>query len=131
SRQRLVRWRGGEGLSRAIERHLLIERGAYALREAAVNLSVHDHGIHQLAAVLDDDVAQDFHVSDFRIDRHQGGMRGIAEGSAVARRFVTDRGLEDAGIYITREILRATVPGARDLRLAGQPLRDATLVLPV
>ena len=86
------------------------------MREAAVDLPVDDHRIDQLAAVLDDHIAEDFHVSGFRIDRDHGGVRGIAEGAGVARRFVTGRGLETSGIDVVRQILRPQVPGTRDLR---------------
>src|SRR5262249_17269010 len=103
---------------RTIERHLLVERGTYPLREPAVDLPVDDHRIDQLAAILDDDIAKDFHVSGFRIDRDHGGVRGIAEGAAVARRFVTGRGLETSRTAAIRQILRPQVPGTRDLRQA-------------
>src|SRR5262249_18835242 len=121
---------GGERLPRMTEWTLLRERRAQPVREAAVNLSIHDHGIYQLAAILDDDVAQNFHVSGFRIDRYQRRMRGVAEGSAAERRFVAGRGLETAGIDVTREILRPQVPGARDLRQTDGPLRADSLAVP-
>ena len=54
-------------------------------------------------------------------------MRGIAEGSAVAPGLVSDRRLEASRIDIVGQILRAQVPGARDLSQADRALRAKNL----
>ena len=98
-----------------VERHLLVQRGADALRGAAVDLTVDDHRIDQHAAVLDDDVVEDFDGARVRVDGNHHGMRGVAEGAAVAHRLVAGRDLESAGIDVGRQILRPQIPGPRDL----------------
>ena len=77
----------GQRLAVRVERHLLVERGADALRGAAANLAVDDHRIDQRAAVLDHDIVEDLDIAGRRIDRDDGGMRGVAEGAAVALRL--------------------------------------------
>ena len=98
-----------------VERHLFVQRGADPLGEAAVDLTVHDHRIDQLAAILDDHIIENFDVADLGIDRDQGSVGGIAERAGVARRLVTDCGLEAARIHVARKVLRFQVPGAGDL----------------
>ena len=91
TRQHVVEHRGGERLPLRVERHGLVQTGADALRGAAAHLAVHDHRIDQNAAVLDHHVVQDLDQSGLRIDRDDGGMGGIAECAAVARRRGTRR----------------------------------------
>ena len=105
-----------------IEWHLLEEGRAHALGEAAMYLPIDNHRIDQLAAVLHDDVIDNLHVPCLGIHRDEGGMRGIAESAGIARRFVSGRDLEAAGVDIGRKVLRPQVPGARDL---GEPDRSA------
>ena len=69
ARQQIIGERRGERLAILIERHLLIERRADALRRAAIDLTVDDHRVDQHAAVLDDDVVED-------LDRAELGIGG-------------------------------------------------------
>ena len=74
-RQQIVGEGRGERLAVRVERALLVERGADALRGAAQRLAVDDHRIHQRAAILDDDIVEDLDLADLGIDRHHGGVR--------------------------------------------------------
>ena len=85
------------------------------MREAPVDLTVHDHRIDQLAAIFDDHIVENFDIADVRIDRDQGSVGGIAEGARVLDRLVSDGGLETARIDVVRKVLRFQVPGAGDL----------------
>ena len=113
--QQVVGERGGERLALRVEGHLLVERGADALRRAAEDLAVDDHRVDQHAAVLDDDVVEDLDLAGLGIDRDDGGVRGVAEGAGVALGLVAGGHFEAAGIDVGRQVLRAAVPGARDL----------------
>ena len=75
TRQQIIGEGRGQRLAGRVERHLLVQRGADALREAAADLAVDDHRIDQLAAVLDDDVVEDFDAADFGIDRDDRRVR--------------------------------------------------------
>src|SRR4029077_6771812 len=81
----------------------------------AINLSVDDHRVHEHAAVLDDDVIDDLDFACLRIAADPRGVRRVAEGSRVAFCLVARSDLEPGGIDIGRQLLRTTVPGARDL----------------
>ena len=69
ARQHVVGKRRSERLPLRVERHLLVERGADALRGAAEHLPVDDHRVHQRAAVLDDDVVEDLDRAGLGVDR--------------------------------------------------------------
>ena len=73
--QQVVGERRRQRLALRVERHLLVERGADALRRAAEHLAVDDHRVHQRAAVLDDHVVEDLDVAGLGVDRH-GRRRG-------------------------------------------------------
>ena len=115
ARQRIVCQRRRARLPGGVERHLLIQRGADALGDAARHLAVHDHRVHQRAAVLAYGIIQDADLAGLRVHRHRAGVRGIAEGAAVAQRLVARGQLQSAGIGVVRQILRAQVPGPGDL----------------
>ena len=44
--QQVIGKGGGQRLARVVVRHLLVKRGADALRQAAQHLPVDDHGVH-------------------------------------------------------------------------------------
>ncbi len=113
--QQIVGKRRRQRLAGGIERHLFIERRADALREAAEDLAVDDHGIDQHAAVFDDHIVEDFDLAQIRIDRHRHRVRGITEGAGVALRFVAAGRLQPCGIDIGRQVLRTPVPCVRDV----------------
>src|SRR3954471_1492148 len=105
----------GQRLSRLIERHLFVERGTDSLCKAAVDLTVHDHWIDQLAPVFNDHIVENLDIADFGIDRNQSGVSGVAECAGVSYRLVSDGSLETARIDVVRKILRLQVPGAGDI----------------
>ena len=105
-RQQIIRECRSERLSRRIERHFLVKRRSDPLRIAAENLSVDDHRIDQLAAVLNDHVIENFDGADFRIDGDQGGMRGVAERAAVRRGPIPDRRFQSAHVDVAGQVLR-------------------------
>ena len=72
----------GQRLARVVVRHLLVERGADALRQAAQHLAVDDHRVHQLAAILDDQVVLEHDGAGLGVDprprrhgRHRSACR--------------------------------------------------------
>ena len=113
--QQVVGERGGERLALRVEAHLLVERGADALRRAAADLAVDDHRVDQHAAVLDHDVVEDLDLAGLGIDGDDGGVRRVAEGAGVALGLVAGGHLEAAGIDVGGQVLRAAIPGARHL----------------
>ena len=115
TRQQIVRKRRRQRLTGRIERHFLVQRGADTLGQAAIDLAVHDHRIDQNAAVFNDDVVENLDVAEIGIDGDDRGMRGIAEGAGIALRLVARRYFEPARIDIGGQILRAAIPGVRDL----------------
>ena len=123
-RQQIVRERRRQRLAGRIERHLLVQRGADALGQTAIDLAVHHHRIDENAAVLDDDVIEDLDLSEIRIDGNDRGMRGIAEGSGIALRLVARRDLQSAGVDVSGQILRPAIPGMGDF-LQGDAAVDA------
>ncbi len=118
TREEIVGKGRGERLTRGVEVHFFVERGADALSETAIDLAVHHHRIDELAAILDDDVVEDLDVPGLGIDGDSGDMGGVAEGARVAAGLIADRRLEAARIDRSREILRAPIPGVRNLREA-------------
>ena len=72
--QQIVGERRCERLALRVERHFLEQRGADALRGAAVDLAVDDHRVDQDAGVFHHDVVEDFDAAGFRIDRDHGGV---------------------------------------------------------
>jgi len=56
-------------------------RGADALRDATLNLSVYDHRVDQRATVLRHDVIEDLDDTGFRLDRDHGRVRAKREHS--------------------------------------------------
>jgi len=101
-------------LSGAVERHFLVQCGADALRKAAINLAVYDHGIDQHATVLDDDVVENLDIAEIGIDSDGNGVGRITEGAAVTLRLVAAWCLQPCGIDIGRQILRTPIPGMCD-----------------
>src|SRR5262249_39056794 len=86
SRHQEVHERRGERLSGLVVDDALVEGAADTLRDAATDLALHDHRVHQGAAVVLDDVAQDRQVAglDFYLDD-----RGVAAaGECRVRRRV-------------------------------------------
>jgi hypothetical protein len=69
--------RGAERLAGVAVGHLLVERGADALRHAADDLAVDDHRVEQQSAVLDHHVVEDVDRAGVGVDRR--GARRIAE----------------------------------------------------
>ena len=63
-----------------------------------------------------DHVVEDADVAELGIDRNHDGMRGVAERAAVALRLVAGGDLQPARVDVVRQVLRAQIPGARDLR---------------
>ncbi len=114
--QQIIGERRRQRLSGAVERHFLVERGADALRQAAIDLAVDDHRIDQHAAVLDDDIVEQLDVAEIGIDRDGDGVGGIGEGAAVALRLVAGSDFQPAWIDIDGQILRPPVPGMGDVR---------------
>ncbi len=55
--------------------HLFVKRRTNALRDTAVNLSVHDHRIDDAAAIFGDDIFMDLHKAGRWIDLDGGQMR--------------------------------------------------------
>ena len=95
----------------SVERHFLVQRGADALRKAAINLAVDDHRIDQHATILDDHIVEDLDRAEIGVDRDGHRVGCIAESAAVAPRLVTARRFQPARIDIGRQVLRAAVPG--------------------
>ena len=62
--QQIVGEGRGERLAVCIERALLVERGADALRDAAQRLALDHHRVDQRAAILDDDIVEDLDLAD-------------------------------------------------------------------
>ncbi len=91
--QHVVGERGGERLSLRVVGHLFVERGSDALRRAAEHLAVDDHGVHQHAAVLDDDVVENLDFARFGIDCNDSRMRRVAERAGIALGLVSARQL--------------------------------------
>ena len=102
SRQQVIGECRGQRLAVGVERHLLIQRGANALRKATIDLAIDHHRIDELAAVLDDDVVQNFDIAEFGIHRNGHGMRRVTKGAAVALRLVADGGLQTAAMNVGR-----------------------------
>src|SRR5262249_32288805 len=50
------------------------ERLSHALRDAAVNHAVHDHGVDDVADVVHRDVAQDVHLAGVTVDLDHAGV---------------------------------------------------------
>ena len=119
ARQDVVRERRGERLALGVVGHLLVERGADALRGAAVDLAVHHHRIDERAAILDDHVVEYLDVAGLGVHRHGHGMAGIAERARVDLRLVARHGLEAGGIRVGRQELRLPVPACAPLRPAS------------
>src|SRR5258708_32829748 len=88
-----------------------MKRDTNSLRNTAINLAVHNHGIDQHATVLDDDVVENLDIAEFRIDRDGNGVGRITEGAAVALRLVAAGRLQSSGIDIRRQILPTPIPG--------------------
>jgi hypothetical protein len=120
ARQQIVRERGGERLALRVERHFLVERGADALRRAAVNLAVDDHRVHERAAVLDDHVIEDLDLAGLGVDCDARRVARVAEGAGVDLGLVARGRFESRRIDVGREELRLAVPDVRDFG-EGQP----------
>ena len=90
ARQQVVGQGRGERLAVLVERNLLVQGVADALRDAADDLPVDDERIHHRAAVLDHGVVEDFDLAGVRIDRHHRGLRRIGEDAGVDGRLVGD-----------------------------------------
>ena len=71
---------------------LLGERGADALRDAAVELALHHHGVDGAPAVVDGHVAQDAHRARLHVDLHHAGVG--AEGPGDGTRVEVPAGVE-------------------------------------
>ncbi len=54
-------------------------------------------------------------LAQFGVHLHHGGVRGVAERAAVALRLVAGGHLQPARIDRRGQVLRAAIPGARDL----------------
>ena len=86
--QQVVGERRGQRLALRVERHLLEQRRADALRRAAVDLAVDDHRVDQDAGVFHHDVIEDFDAAGFRIDRDDRGVgrSGVHAGQPASAR---------------------------------------------
>ncbi len=124
-RQQIIRKRSRKRLACLVERHLLVERRADALRQPAKNLAVDDHRIDQHATVLDDYVIENLHVAEVGVDCDRHGMGRVAECAAVALWFVAAGRFEASGIDIAGQILRTAIPGVGDLGQANAAVRAA------
>ena len=110
----------GEGrglrLAGGVEQHLLIERSADPLGEAAKDLAVDDERIDEDAAVLDDDIVEDLDLAELGVDGDDDRVGRVAEDAGIARGRIAAGRFEAAGIDVCGEILRAPIPGPRDRR---------------
>ena len=98
ARQQVIGQCRGQRLALRVEAHLLVERRADALRRAAPDLAVDDHGIDQHAAVFDHDVVDNLDLARLRHHRDHRRMRRIAERAGVAFGLVAGGQLEAARV---------------------------------
>ena len=69
----------------------LVERGADALRDAALHLAVDDHRIDHRAAVLRHDIVEDLDDAGVGLDRDDDGVGAVGKHAAGLRRLVGAR----------------------------------------
>ena len=67
-----------------------------------------------------DDVVEDLHRTELRIDCHQRGVRSVAEDAGVDLGPVGRRHLQPAAVDVLRQALGPDVPGLRDLAQADR-----------
>src|SRR5207249_7284483 len=84
-RHQEVHERRGERLAGVVVDDALVERAADALRDAAADLALDDHRIHQGAAVVLDDVLQDREVPGVDVDLDDRGVAAAGEGGVRGR----------------------------------------------
>ena len=77
---------------------VLEHRLAEALRDAAMDLAVHDHRIDDGADVVDRPVADELDAPGFGIDLDLADMHAVAEGEV---RRVVDGGVLQAGLEVS------------------------------
>src|SRR5258707_11821438 len=80
-RKQIIRERRIEELALIVERQLLIEGVAYALRNPAMNLAGKDHRIDHRPAVVNHDVSQDFQIEGQRIEFDDHGVDAVRGGA--------------------------------------------------
>ena len=111
--QHIIGERRGERLPVASIGHLLVERGADALRRAAVNLAVDDHRVDERAAVLDDHIVESSTCPNSVSTATSDGVAGIAERAGIALAAYSRDHFEPARIDVGRQEVRL-----RDTRYA-------------
>ncbi len=122
----VVHERASQQLSFGVIGHLLEQRAAHALRHAAVNLTLDDRRIDDLAAVVRDDVPEQPNVAGARIDLHLRNVDGarvgdgrhvvVRAGLEVGRRHARPRERRDRGLDDLAEVDgRAGRPADEDL----------------
>lgn len=75
-------------LTRGVVQNFLEQRGADALRRAAVGLPFEDHRIHPAPAIFEDDVVEDLDFAGHRIDCDDRRVRRVGEYAGVDVRLV-------------------------------------------
>ena len=114
ARHHVVAERGGERLADLVVGDFLVERGADALRDAALHLAVDDHRIDHGAAVFRDRVVENFDDAGVGLDGDDHGMGAIGEHAAGFRGLVGAGGVEQR-LHAGRQMLLADVGGIGDL----------------
>src|SRR5262249_21201911 len=85
---RVVHERAGQELAAGVVDTVFAHRLAEPLRDAALDLAVHDHRIDHGADVVDAPIAEDLYFAGVAIDLDLAGVRAVAPGEV---RRVVDR----------------------------------------
>ena len=135
ARQVVIGEGGGERLAELVERRLLEQRRADALRRAAIDLARDHHRVDHGAAILHHHVVEHLDRPGVGIDRDDRRMGRVGKRAVIRLRAVADHRLDAVGVDVGRELLRVDVPDPADLRerqVAARshhpPVGDADLV---
>ena len=127
--QQVVHERAGEELRLVVVRRPLEQHRADALGDAAAHLALDDGGVDQRAAVLDDDVALDRHLTglDVDLDDRAVGAARPAALAAVERtgRFERVVGRAAAATSAKRDRARRARPARRPCRRRSRGRRHS------
>src|SRR6185437_627449 len=130
-RHGVIHERGGYQLAGRVEVNVLHQRLACALRDAALNLAVHQQRVDDRADVVDDAVAYDLHLAGFAVDlqfadmdavRVVGDWRAVHRGGRQARLHALGEvfGIERGGRQLLDRQRAVGLAGGKDALLEAQ-----------